>query len=193
MSSMFVLTKNRCEGGRSSEYATCSDFCVIFIERLERLYLLALLLTGDQRSAEQCFIAASELCAEGSHAVFKDSAASWSRRSVIKTAISIASPVPCLESRPHLPGNHSELDPGSCASLKRIQELPPFDRFVFVMSVLERYSDRECFALLSCAVADILPARIRSMRQLSMNVESNRSTYPTIDPYSVEADWLECG
>jgi hypothetical protein len=193
MSSMFVLTTNRCEGGRKSEYATCSDFCAIFIECLERLYLLALLLSGDQIAAEQCFTTASGLCMQGSHAVFKHSAASWCRRSVIKTAINIACPVPNLKGRPHSLGNHGELNLGSRALLKRIQELPLFDRFVFVMSVLERYSDRECSVLLSCAVADILPARIRAMQQLSVNDQSNRSTYTTIDPCSVDADWLECG
>jgi hypothetical protein len=189
---MFVLRKKRGQGGWKSEYATRSDFCAIFIEHMEPLFLLALLLTGDQRSAEQCFVAASVLCAEGSH-VFRDSAASWSRRSVIKNAIRITSPAALMESDPCLLRNGSKVNLDLRGPLQGVQGLPPFDRFVFVMSVLERYSDRECSVLLSCAVTDILPARIRSIQQLSMNDQSNRSTCTMINPYSVDADWLECG
>jgi DNA-directed RNA polymerase specialized sigma24 family protein len=189
---MFVQIKKRCEGERRSEYATHSDFCAIFTEHMERLYRLALLLTGEQPSAEQCFLAAFELCAERSH-VFRDSATSWSRRCVIKNAIRIALPAPSLESRPHLIGNHSELNVDSVTSLKGVQELPSFERFVFVMSVLEHYSDAECSALLSCGVTDILPARIRAMQELSMSDQKDRLSAPAGDHFKVDADWLECG
>jgi DNA-directed RNA polymerase specialized sigma24 family protein len=189
---MLVQIKKRCDGGRKSEYATHSDFCAIFTEHLERLYLLALLLTGDQSSAEQCFLAAFELCAERS-LVFKDSATSWSRRSVIKSAIRIASPAPSLECCTHLIGIHSELDSDSVDSLKGVQELPSFERFVFVMSVLEHYSDAECSALLSCAITDILPARIRAMQQISMSDGKDHPSAPAGGHFKVDADWLECG
>ncbi len=189
---MFVQIKKRWEGDRKSEYATHSDFRTIFIEHVQRLYLLALLLTGDHPTAERCFVAAFALCAEGS-CVFKDWATSWSSRSVIKNAIRMTSPAPALESRPDLIRNHNELNFVSSSLLKSLQELPPFDRFVFVISVLERYSDRECSALLSCAVTDILPTRIRAMQQLSMIDESKPSTYSTRGPYNIDADWLECG
>ena len=79
------------------------------------------------------------------------------------------------------------------ASLKGVQELPLFDRFVFVMSVLERYSDHECAVLLGCSRTDILPARIRTLQQIS-RFEKN---YPVhsgeTQPYVVDPDWLECG
>jgi hypothetical protein len=51
---MFVQIKKRWEGERKSEYATHSDFRTIFIEHVQRLYLLALLLTGDHPTAERC-------------------------------------------------------------------------------------------------------------------------------------------
>jgi DNA-directed RNA polymerase specialized sigma24 family protein len=191
-SGMLVQIKKRCNGGRRSEYATHSDFCAIFTEQLERLYLLGLILTGDQPTAEQCFLATFEMCAEGSP-VFKHSASSWSRRSVIKNAIRIASPAPSVESLPDSTGNHSQLNSVSVASLKGVQELPSFERFVFVISVLERYSDAECSALLNCAVTDILPARIRAMQQLSMRDEKDRPSAPAGDHFKVDADWLECG
>ena len=172
------------EGG--DDYATHSDFCAVFLQQLDRLYSLALILTGDELSAEKCFLAAFESCAEESH-VFKESAESFSRRSVIKQAIRLTSPMPSKDSRPHFLGNRN-------ASLKFVQELPPFDRFVFVMSVLERYSARECALLLDCSPTDVLPARIRAFQQISTSVEKS---YPDnssgAQPYVVDADWLECG
>ncbi len=76
-----------------------------------------------------------------------------------------------MESRPHLPGNRNELNCDSGASFKGVQELPPFDRVVFVMSVLERYSDRECSALLNCALGDVIAARIKAIQQISITHE----------------------
>jgi DNA-directed RNA polymerase specialized sigma24 family protein len=190
---MFFQIKKRCEGEPKSEYATHSDFCTIFVEQMQRLYLLALLLTGDQASAEQCFVAAFELAAEKG-GVFKDSATSWSRRSVIRNAIRITSPSPRTESRPHLVGNHRELKIRSGASLEGVQALPPFDRFVFVMSLLEGYSDRECSVLLSCAMTDILSGRISAVQQLAMTDEKDCRGRRTRDySHAVDADWLECG
>jgi DNA-directed RNA polymerase specialized sigma24 family protein len=44
--------------------------------------------------------------------------------------------------------------------------LRPFERFVFVMSVLERYSDQDCSVLLGCARRDVVAARLRAFQQL---------------------------
>jgi hypothetical protein len=122
---MFVQIKKQYEGERKSEYATHGDFCAIFTEHVERLYLLALLLTGDHPAAEQCFGPAFDLCAERS-CVFKDSATSWSRRGIIKSAIRIASPAPCVASRPHLIADDSEPNIDSDALLRGVQALSPF-------------------------------------------------------------------
>lgn len=149
-----------------NDYATHSDFCAIFREHLDSLYLLALILAGDDLVAENCFLAAFDSCAEESR-VFRDSALSWSRRSVIKNAIRILLPASGNSSRQHLVGKRNSQDLDQDGSLKCVQDLPPFDRFVFVMSVLERYSDHECALLLGCPFADILPARIRALQQIS--------------------------
>lgn len=185
-------SKKRLNGKARSDYATHSDFCAIFLQHLDRLYLLALILTGDELSAEKCFLDAFESCAQ-ERLVFKESAVGWSRRSVIKNAIRLMSPVPTDPFRPHFSDNDSNLNLDQDASLNRVQELPPFDRFVFVISVRERYSDRECALLLGCSFTDILPARIRAFQQISRIEKSypvHRSAAP---PYVVDADWLECG
>ena len=176
-----------------NDHATHSDFCAIFREQLDSLFLLALLLTGDEPSAEKCFLVGFDTCVHGSP-VFKELAISWSRRSVIKTAIRLMLPAPSDASRPYLVGNRSNLNLDQDASLKCVQDLPLFDRFVFVMSVLERYSDRECALLLGCSGADILPARIRAFQQISTKAEKSYPSQSIGDqPYVVNPDWLECG
>jgi hypothetical protein len=120
-----------------NDYATHSDFCAIFRQHLDRLYLLALILAGDEVIAEKCFLAAFDSCAQESR-IFKESALSWSRRSVIKNAIRIMLPASDNSSPQCLVAKRNSLDLDEDASLKCLQDLPPFDRFVFVMSVLER-------------------------------------------------------
>lgn len=158
--------KKRANGEGRNDYAAHSDFCAIFLQHLDRLYLLALILMGNEASAEKCFLEALDFCVQESP-VFKESAVAWSRRSVIKTAIRLMSPGPADSPGPGFPGNGSKLDPDPNGLLKHVRALAPFDRFVFVMSVLERYSERDCGLLLGCSFADILPARIRALRQIS--------------------------
>src|SRR6267154_4951821 len=133
--------KIRSAGKGGNDYATHSDFCAIFLQQLDRLYSLALILNGDEPRAEECLLAAFDSCVEGS-LVFKGSAVAWSRRSVIKRAIRLMSPSPSTLFIPDLVGNRCDSSSDQDASLKSGQELSSFDRFVFVMSVLERYSDR---------------------------------------------------
>ena len=189
---MEATIKKRSEVKGRGEYATHSDFCAIFIQHMQPLYLLALLLTGDEVRAEQCFLDGFELCQEGS-SVFKESVAAWSRRSVIKSAIKLTFSIPGSRSHPGSLGNHSGLDPVSDASLKSVQGLAAFDRFVFVMSVLECYSDRECSLLLDCAIRDILSARIRAFQQIVRLEKSYPVQSSQAQPYVVDPDWLECG
>jgi len=40
----------------ANEYATSSDFCRIYLEQMNSLCLLSLLLTADPQKAEKCFV-----------------------------------------------------------------------------------------------------------------------------------------
>lgn len=182
--------KKRSDGKGGSDYATHSDFCAVFLQDLDRLSSLALILTGDEPTAERCVLAALDSCA--ATIVFIESAVRWSRRSVIKNAIRFMLPAPG-NSRLHLAGNGSDPNPDLDVSFKCILELPPFDRFVFVMSVLERYSDRECALLLMCSCADIPAARIRAFQRMSENLSKDYADDSGGGHYVVDADWLECG
>jgi hypothetical protein len=137
------------------------DFCQIFHDDLDYLYTLSLLLTVDLQKAEQCFVAGLEDCLEG-NPVFREWAQSWAKRTVIKNAIRMISPMPTetiLRS-----GNGGAIDAISeVDSFLAATKLLPFDRFVYVLSVLEKYSDPECAILLGCRVEEIVRTRTRAI------------------------------
>jgi DNA-directed RNA polymerase specialized sigma24 family protein len=158
-------------------YATTADFKRIFTEDVDSLYLLSLLLTGDHEKAEKCFVEGIGESTKGNR-VFKEWARSWARRSIIQSAIRLANP---------RQGSMSAIRGGDVARMmdkvpmvlhaevRAILELAPLERFVFVMSVLERFSDHECSILLGCARRDISAVRIRAMRRLAaiLGLEGN--------------------
>ena len=152
----------------SGPYATAADFGQIFTEDVNSLYLLSLLLTGSQEKAEECFVTGIGESTKGNY-VFKDWARSWARRTVIQSAIRLIGP------RKHSATSIRDIDvPRGMdkvplilhAEVRAILDLAPFERFVFVMSVLERCSDHECSILLGCPRKDIAAARARAVRQL---------------------------
>jgi hypothetical protein len=155
---------------RATPYATVADFLRTFNEEMHSLYLLSFLLTADYDKAEQCLVSAMGECVEGI-GVFVDWARSWTRAAVIKHAIQMIKPTP------------EQTDYVSFTSLKRsatppendpfaaILSLNAFERFVFVMSILEEQSDEECAVRLRCSRRDVMMARLLAhRRQLSTDV-----------------------
>jgi hypothetical protein len=68
---------------------------------------------------------------------------------------------------PHLlPSTDRSADLGDFP-LAAVVGLNPFERFVFVMSVLERYSDQDCKTLLGCSRQDIIWARTRALEHIA--------------------------
>jgi hypothetical protein len=151
---------------RVRDYTMPTDFCTVFNDDLDHLYTLSLLLTADHHKAEQCFVAGLEDCLQG-NPVFREWAQSWATRTVIKNAIRIISPSRNEEKRMAEDDDLSEpaLEADNpAAGITRV--LQPFDRFVYVMSVLEKYSDRECSILLDCTVEEIVRARTQALQRI---------------------------
>jgi hypothetical protein len=152
---------------RSGAYATKQDFCRIVSEETNSLYLLSLLLTADREKAEQCFVAGIEECSAG-RPVFKEWAHSWTRRTIVKCAIRATAPkanptrVSVAMTMTSV-ATRSEND----AFLVAVTQLRPLERFAFVMSFLERYSDKDCCVLLGCSRLDLMNARSRALEELS--------------------------
>ncbi len=168
---MNLLRKSHIDAGKTDEYATSEDFARLFTVGMRRLYLLSFLLTANHEKAEQSFVSGLEECVN-CNSVFKDWARSWAERTVIKNAIRIMAPRPSRSSG-SFAGIHRQADgkrenpQDQNPAIASVLALEDFDRFVFVMSVLERYTEKECSVLLGCSRQDVREARMRALRQIA--------------------------
>jgi hypothetical protein len=147
-------------GETPSRYATAPDYYRIFVEEMDSLYMLAFLLTADKEGAEQTVVAGLGECIERI-GVFLERARSWARRAIVKDAIRKIRPVPQEDANEFF---DSVKVPGASTPLAIIASLRAFERFVFVMSVLEGQPDEDCQGLLSCSRQDIVMARKAAMK-----------------------------
>jgi hypothetical protein len=152
---------------RATEYASCNDFKQIFTEDMVGLHRLAFLLTADNAKAEQCFVVGLEDSIHG-NPVFRQWARAWSKRAIIQSAIKAVVPTPTRHDA--LPETaeaqwQNRNDVESIAAV--VASWEPFERFVFVMAVLEGYGLRECAALLACPVQDVITAKSFALQRLA--------------------------
>jgi hypothetical protein len=155
-------------GNDVNGYATGDDFCRIFDEGLNGLYQLSFLLTGDHRKAEQCFVAGIEDCVKANH-VFREWARSWAKRVIFENAIRELKPRPNHYRSSPSATFCGEQSSGSGGRFKvdAVLGLGDFERFVFVMSVLENYPDHECALLLGCSILEIREGRVHALEELA--------------------------
>jgi hypothetical protein len=181
---MFRRKNKQRANERATEYATCKDFQQIFTEDMVGLHRLAFLLTADQAKAEQCFVAGLDESIHG-NPVFRQWARTWSKRSIIHNAIKMIAPVPL---RPGTVAADLQNE-GSDDIAAKVAAWAPFERFVFVMAVLEGYSLRECSALLNCPVQDVIAAKSAALQKLTEQpwLEPVAAAAPRI---SAAATWL---
>jgi hypothetical protein len=153
----------------NGQYATSEDFCRIFENDMDRLYLLSLLLTADPELAERCFVRGLE-DSKGGNPVFREWARSWARRAIIVNAIRMIGPRPGNPRLAAEGSTHKEI-PGLPEEFATVVDLPEFERFVFVISVLEGYPARDSRLLLNCSNFDIAEARSQAMQRLGSSTE----------------------
>jgi hypothetical protein len=152
---------------RTTTYATAADFCEVFTEEMHSLYLLAFLLTADNDKAEQCFVNGLGECKDGM-SVFMEWARLWARRAILKHAIRMITPARERSGKLSFISLKGAATAGRSSNLfAAIIALSAFERFVFVMSVLERQSDEDCSSLLGCSRRDIIIARILAIQCLA--------------------------
>ena len=135
-------------------YARSGDFCDFFLKEIDSLYQLAFLLTGSESQAEQSLLAALEDCKRAK--VFKPWLGSWTRLAVIERAMTT-------------PSNGSANTNIGSEPMERhaILQLEKRDRFVYVLSVLESYSVRDCAILLRLSKREIREAQVRAMQTVT--------------------------
>ena len=162
--------------------AAREDLCNVLIEDMASLYQLSYLLAGDQGKAEQCFVAGIHEDVPVKNA-FTDWARSWAKLTIIKNAIRALSPRPAPT-----PSSSTSMDSTAGGTLLNIRDrqfildsllaLPDFERFVFVMSVLERLPDQDCAFLLGCSADDVRNARLRTLERIAA---SARTSVPLVE------------
>jgi DNA-directed RNA polymerase specialized sigma24 family protein len=155
---------------QANPYATVEDFCRLFAKGMSELYQLSFLLTADHQKAEQCFVAGLEDSMR-SNGVFKEWARSWAMRTIVQNAVGQLKPqrstassstftvAPYVRQLPTGEDRHF--------GLKAVLALPDFERFAFVMSVLEHYSAHDSALLLGCSPREIREARARAVEQMA--------------------------
>jgi hypothetical protein len=140
------------------EYAGASDCAEVFIDRMNGLYLLSFLVTADRQIAEQCFSQALDEYVEACGG-FLEWAKLEGRRAVLRHAIRILRPVPKQAYSWSYHGHAQPLVSTAHQAFATITSLNAFERFVFVMSVIEGFSVEECAALLDSSVQDVALGR----------------------------------
>jgi DNA-directed RNA polymerase specialized sigma24 family protein len=155
---------------QAKPYATVEDFCRLFTKSMSELYQLSLLLTANHQNAEQSFVAGLEDSMR-SNGVFKEWARSWAKRAIAQNAIGHLKPHPSTASCSKFTAPPHVRQLPTCEDrrfgLEAVLALPDFERFVFVMSVLEHYSAHESALLLGCSTREIREARARTMEQMA--------------------------
>jgi hypothetical protein len=158
--------------GEGDEYVSKEEFVGVFESEQVGLQRLALLLTANSDAAAQCLSLALQQCLATSF-VFKGWALSWMRRVVISSAISLvmgSGQLLFVKANGEAEKTLTTYPEGELlvpvANVQRILGFSQFDRFVFVICVLERYSVHDCAALLGRSLRDINDSLQRTNRQL---------------------------
>ena len=185
---MRLVRRNQEEGG----YATSVDFCQMFAAEIDGLYQLALVLTVDPKTAEQAFVAGLEDSLNSNH-VLKQCTHSWAKLMVIQHAIRLVQPRPTDSGLvAALMFSGQERKETRCSKnhfdLSSVLSLAPFERFVLVITVLERHSDHECALLLNCFALEVRQARANALGQLANSDRTHESAVPHADRFEKNLD-----
>lgn len=152
-----------------SGYATPEDFQFVFTEQMLALQALAFMLTADEAIADKCFVAGLEDSMEG-NLVFRQWARAWARRAIIRNALRLIGPSPQEDHGFHSVSrskNGKQFRTPQEVLIEAVIELPPFERFVFVLSVLEGHSLSDTATLLGCTNSQLAQARSRALAQMA--------------------------
>jgi hypothetical protein len=165
------LDADRIPASGQDGYATTEDARKLFTDDSNGLYLLSFLLTANHDKAEQCFVADLDDCVDGK-AVLQDWADSWVRRAIVRNAIRMIAPhngqAKPTKSAFRTTGIRGVLKmPVQDVPFASILRLSDFERFVYVLSVLEGCSDQECVVLLGTSRQAVQETRALALQHVS--------------------------
>lgn len=172
MNNALRYRSNEFELIEGTSYATTDTFQNLFAREMNSFFHLSLLLTADAEKAESCLIHSMRECLS-SATVSRQWARIWARRMVVRNAIHVvlgnkeggADDI-CDETGLdfHLQPSEYRLD--GLQESPAILSLPDFDRLVFVICALERYSVLDCALLLGRSPKDVQAAHVRATDQV---------------------------
>jgi DNA-directed RNA polymerase specialized sigma24 family protein len=185
-----TVTRHRWFGktvSRGRECGSEEEFARVFESERVGLQRLALLLTANSEAAKQCLSRAFQECVAGG-SVSKEWVLSWTRRMVVRTAISL---VMGRGSRSFVDMNSADsrlfaFTPddslGINSASEPILDLLECERFVFVICVLERYSIHDCALLLGKSPREVNELRHRVCNRVRQIDEPSWSltTFPNL-------------
>jgi hypothetical protein len=168
---MTYLDAHQITASDQGGYATADDFRKLFTADPNDLYLLSFLLTANHEVADQCFVAGLDDCVDG-NVVFQEWAGMWARRVIARNAIRIIAPhrgQPQPTEIAYQPeGKRGVLEmPVQDVPFASILRLNDFERFVYVLSVIERFSDQECAVLLGISWKEMRETRAIAVQHVS--------------------------
>jgi len=161
-----MFAKKRTITGFRDGYATCADFCEVFQSNDKQFYLLAYLLTADHWEAEECLLIAMDESFNERN-VFRGWQQSWSKRCVIRKALSAISSGSRRGDQQLQGGVQRLLELELGTLLATVVRLEPAERVVFVATVLERYSVQECGLLLGRPPESVKKLKLQAIGHLS--------------------------
>ena len=169
----------RKEHGVRGEYTSKEEFVSVFKCERAGLQRLAILLTANSDAVKRCLIRAFQECISNS-SVSRQWACSWTRRVVIRNAISLvrsrdseSSVNPSDDKDDEFIAFTPDDSASAIAGSESILDLPEFDRLVFVICDLEHYSIYDCALLLDTSLRNIVEARQRVGNQVGQYAELN--------------------
>jgi hypothetical protein len=167
---------------KATTFATGTDVWNILTDEMNSLYLFSFLLTADLDKAKHCFFSGMREC-EGEIGVFTSWAQTRARHTILKHAIWMIMPAPDRADDFSFALLKGSAASGETNIFDVIAGLNAFDRFVYVMSVLEKQSDDDCSTLLRCSRLDVVIARAIALERLA-------NTYKTGDqPIKAVGAW----
>jgi hypothetical protein len=148
------------------DYAEEPDFREVLERDIKPFYLLTFLLTASHKKTERCIVYVIEQVFH-ENGVFKAWVGPWIKRCLIKKAIDLVfSGSGRSDERRDL---WFEMPDGSIRrkTVDAITALDGLERFVFVMSILEGYSVKDCSLLLDCTMENAVRMRVEALHELA--------------------------
>jgi hypothetical protein len=153
-------------GSFRGDYAKPADFCQVFERDMKPLYLLTFLLTANHNKAARCFDSLVE-DAFRENCVFQGWEGFWLRRCVIRKAIQAVFSCSVQSEKLRDLWGDSPREKEVSSVLNAVASLGDLERFVYVMSILEGYSNKDCSLLLNCNVKAVAELRVSAACKLA--------------------------